>query len=300
MDKIKKLPAIIAGTLLALSSTILAVNGTVNAPSGLVLRGEPEKNGSIITTVEDKAQVEVIEESGEWYKVKYNGQEGYLFGQYVAVEEDVTPATPTEQPTENPTTNEGENTNTQTVNEIEMYMVPVLTASPIKVVPKETPLTVQRTITNWSYVTDGTDEGWVRTALINGTVITAPASEETPAPEQNEPTPATETKPEENPAEQPENKPEEKPTETPATTAPNDNSSEGEKTTTAKRGEITVKSANVRKTAATSSDIVTNLTLGTQFEINAETTEWYKIKYTAGNGTVYEGYIYKNLMKVVQ
>ncbi len=289
MDKIKKLPTIIAGTLLVLSSTILAVNGTVNAPSGLVLRGEPEKNGSIITTVTDKAQVEVIEQSGEWYKVKYNGQEGYLFGQYVSVEEEIPPVTSQE----NPATNEGEipNTQTGTTNEIEMYMVPVLTASPIKVVPKETPLTVQRTITNWSYVTDGTDEGWVRTALINGTVITEPASEETPAPE---------TKPEENPESQPGNKPEEKPTETPATITPTDNSSETEKPSTAKRGEITVKSANVRKTAATSSEIVTNLTLGTQFEINSETTEWYKIKYTAGNGTVYEGYIYKNLMKVVQ
>lgn len=277
MNKIKKLPVIIICTLLAFSSTILAVNGIVNAPSGLVLRGEPKKDGSIITTVADKTQVEVIEQSGEWYKVKYNGQEGYLFGQYVAVEEDTTIATPTEKPVENPTTDEVEKPNTQVTNEIEMYMVPVLTASPIKVIPKETQLTVQRTITNWSYVTDGTNEGWVRTALINGTVIENPVPEEPPVPEQNET----------------------KPTETPATT-PNDNDAETEKPSVAKKGEITVKSANVRKTATTSSEIVTNLTLGTQFEISSETTEWYKIKYTSGSGSVYEGYIYKNLMKVIQ
>lgn len=68
---------------LVFGSAVVAVTGTVNAPSGLVLRSEASKTGAPLATVPDKTEVEVVEESGEWYKVRMNGQEGYLFKEYV-------------------------------------------------------------------------------------------------------------------------------------------------------------------------------------------------------------------------
>lgn len=91
---------------LVFGSAVVAVTGTVNAPSGLVLRSEASKSGAPLATVPDKTEVEVVEESGEWYKVRMNGQEGYLFKEYVVnvpkIQEPEKPEVPDEtKPAEN-------------------------------------------------------------------------------------------------------------------------------------------------------------------------------------------------------
>lgn len=279
MKKIKKITMIVGTSIAMFSTTILAQAGIVNAPSGLVLRGEPEKGGSVITTVEDKANVEIIEKNGEWYKVKYNGQEGFLFAEYVNVEEDVTPPVnpepkPEETPTENPEENTNPNTptsligtNVQIKNDAKIYVMPLISSTPIGSFAVGTTVTIEKEITNWSYVTDGTQSGWIRTYLINGEQNV-----------QNPETPNT-NQGQENP-EQPEVN---TPTETPSV---------------ATKGKINVDYANVRKEASQDSEIVTTLAYETDFVINAETEEWYKITYTGPDGTVYEGYIARRLVLV--
>ena len=91
---------------LVFGPAVVAVTGTVNAPSGLVLRSEASKTGAPLATVPDKTEVEVVEESGEWYKVRMNGQEGYLFKEYVVnvpeIQEPEKPEVPDEtKPAEN-------------------------------------------------------------------------------------------------------------------------------------------------------------------------------------------------------
>lgn len=292
MKKAKKITMMIGTATIILSTTILAQTGTVNAPSGLVLRGEPEKGGSIITTVEDDTKVEIIEKSGDWYKVKYDGDEGYLFAEYVKVEETETPSTNLDPntTTENPATNETpntttekpiENTNTQVEvpevavgtstqikNEAKIYIMPLISSTPIGTIAVGTTITVEKTITNWSYVKDGTNEGWIRTYLINGEVKSV-----------NQVTP-----------EQPEQPTDTKKPDTP----PTNNTQE---TPIAKKGVVNVDFANVRKEASQTSEVVTTLARGADIEINAETEEWYKITYTGTDESVYEGYIAKRLVK---
>ena len=153
MEKIKKLPIIIIMIIVMLTTVTLAVSGTVNAPSGLVLREEPSRTSNPITTVPDDATVEVIEESGEWYKVTYNGQEGYLFAEYVeGVEEINTPSTETQENPDAENQNQ-ENTNTnnmQTQSEIKIYMMPLVTSTPIGTIAQGTSVTVIKEITNCS------------------------------------------------------------------------------------------------------------------------------------------------------
>ena len=83
--------------------------------------------------------------------------------------------------------------------------------------------------------------------------------------------------------------------ETPTTPEVKDNSGMGETAVDNQKGFVAVDYANIRKQASTSSEIVTTLTKDTSFTITAETEDWYKITYTGIDGTVYEGYIYKNL-----
>lgn len=74
MKNWKKISITAIGTLSILGTAVFATTGTINAPSGLVLRKEASTAGEPIATMPDKATVEVIEQSGEWYKVNYNSR----------------------------------------------------------------------------------------------------------------------------------------------------------------------------------------------------------------------------------
>lgn len=276
------------GTLAIFGTAVLATTGTVNAPSGLVLRQEASSSGEPITTLPDDATVEVIEENGDWYKVTYNSQEGYAYAKYIEVEEEIKPeTTQAVVAPENTTPEEGETTpvdgSTQAKNKLKVYNMPLITSTVINEIEVGAEVTIHKQITNWSYISVGNVEGWVRTyGIENETQV--PSAENPEEPKVEEPT----TTPE-NPTTEPE-------PETPTNAEPGDDTGTTEKPVDETKGFVAVDFANVRKQASTNSEIVTTLTKDTSFKISAETEEWYKITYTSPEGTVYEGYIYKNLV----
>lgn len=263
-----------------LGTSALGASGTVNAPSGLVLRNEASRSGEPLTTVPDKAEVEVLEDVGEWYKVRVNGQEGFLFKEYVTNVTEIQKPENTEVPEESKT---GENNDTKISGEVKVHIIPVMSSSVIGKIDSNMEFKVEKEITNWSYVTAGNIQGWVRTSKIKGETKKPTETEQPESPENTEPTtpePATPTVTE---------------PETPTATEPKDNTGNGESAVDNQKGFVAVDYANVRKQASTSSEIVTTLTRDTSFTITAETEDWYKITYTGLDETVYVGYIYKNL-----
>lgn len=293
MKNLMKISITTLGTLAILGTNALAVTGTVNAPSGLVLRQEASKTANPITTVPDKTEVNIIEKSGEWYKVTYDSHEGYLFAEYVNSTEDVekqTTDTSTEAGTQQSMTE-----NTQVTNKLKVYNMPLITSTIVNEIEPNAQITIIKQITNWSYVSTGEIHGWVRTyGLEGGTQTTTP---EIPS----EPEEPTSEKPEEPTNDKPDIGEPESPTEEPddqTTSSEPSNTAQTESPSTATKGFVAVNSATVRKEATTDSEVVTYLIEGTSFEIKAETEEWYKIKYTDINDTVYEGYIYKQLVTI--
>ena len=79
---------VIAGILagcFALSAAAAHVGvGTVQG-EGLRLRAEPNLQGSTLTYAHKGEHVIVLEKAGDWYKVSYNAQEGYMSGGFVEV-----------------------------------------------------------------------------------------------------------------------------------------------------------------------------------------------------------------------
>ena len=236
MRKIKTISLLILVITLVFGSAVVAVTGTVNAPSGLVLREEASKTGAPLATVPDKTELEILEECGEWYRVTYNGQTGYIFGEFVNKNEEtsVEPEVPApEIPAET------DPNAVQAKSKIRVYIIPTVTSTVINEVEPNAQIHIENEI-------------------------------KTPEPTIQEP-------------------------ETPTTNQPADNTNSGETAVESVRGFVIVEHANIRKEASTSSEIVTTLTKDTSFTITAETEEWYKISYTGLDGTVYVGYIYKNL-----
>lgn len=280
MGNFKKILSITLGGIILIGTTSLAATGIVNAPNGLILRGEASKSGEIIMTVSDKSEVEIIEEDGEWYKVKYNSHEGYLFAEYVETSDETEKEEPVSEETtkiEEPVEVQTEGTEeTEKIEEkeypktekvksnLEIYSIPSVTAKTIVAVEKDAEVTINYELNSWVNVTCGNVTGWARKYFLNNETIIQEIDADIAA---------TET-PEEPKAE------EEKESETPVTVIDN------------KKGYVDVStSANIREKASTDSAIINTLLRNTEVTIVAEEGDFYKIKYQD-----ITGYISKSLI----
>ena len=248
MDKMKITLILILNCLIIIGTTCFAAVGIVNAPSGLVLRKEASKEAESILTISDNTNVEILEKNGDWYKVKYNGSEGYLFAEYVEAKE--------EQKTENKkevnSKEETSNIKTQAVkNNALLYKMPSITSCVEKTIKKDEKVTINYELNDWYNVTYGKTSGWIRKFFVNNDISSSI----------------------ENSNEKTEQESEEK----------NENN---------KKAYVDVtNSANVRKDANTSSEIITTLLRNTEVTIISEKGDFYKIKYQD-----ITGYISKSLV----
>lgn len=265
MGKIEKISILTLGALTILGTSVYGTTGKIeNTSQGLVFRKEASKGSEPLGTLENGTTVEIIEEDGEWYKVKYKNKEGYLFAEYVTVEETVE--------TDSETTNNEETINDETqepvkedavttsekmttLNDVKVYIMPVITSSTTGTIKAGTKVTIEKQLNNWAYVTSGKKSGWIRTYNLTTNDV-----------EENEENSNTENEEEQNNEQQ-------------------------EKETSLSYGYINESSVNVRKEPSTSSKILTTLILNTGVNIVAETDEWYKVTYNE-----IEGYIAKRLI----
>lgn len=278
MNNFKKISTIALGGVILFGTISFAKSGTVNAPNGLILREEASKSGKVIMTVSDNSNVEILEEDGEWYKVKYNSHEGYLFAEYVEVKEEATEKVEetkesAEEQTEETKTEEVENKNSeekkypqkQSVKaNLKIYSIPSVTAKTIVTVKKGEEVTINYELNNWINITYGKNTGWARKYFINNENETVEKNTDNKETEVSE-----KTKAEEN-----------KTTETTVKVIDN------------KKGYVDVStSANIREKASTSSNIINTLLRNTEVTIIAEEGDFYKIKYND-----ITGYISKSLI----
>lgn len=220
-------------------SKVYATTGTVNA-DGVRVRKGPSTDDEIIETLNKSAEVEIIGESGDWYKIKYDVNttfEGYMHKNYIDVNnsetttETPTPTqTPTSTSTEVPATPENETPKINLLgekslsSEAKVYVLPVVTSSIKDTIKKNTKVTVIEVAGNYAYINYSNNNGWVKKSLLQ------------------EPT-----------------------TQTTSTT------------TTAKTAYVCVSEAIVRKSATTESKKIATLTYNDEVTIIGEEGNFYKI-----------------------
>lgn len=264
MKNLKRILSITLGGIILIGTASLAKSGTVNAPNGLVLRETASKSANPVMTVSDKEEVEIIEKDGEWYKVKYNSHEGFLFAEYVEENEE-TEENAEEQIKESNDIEENSQEIEQKQNiksDLKIYSIPSITAKTIAVVEKDAEITVNYELNNWVNVTYGNITGWARKYFVNNEDLAVEPDTENAEPENTE---------------KPEEKDQEETTQTVI-----DN----------KKGYIDVSSsANIREKASTNSNIINTLLRNTEVTIIAEEGEFYKITYQD-----ITGYISKSLI----
>ena len=276
MNNLKRILSItLGGVIIAGTTSLAGITGIVNSPNGLVLREEASKSANPVITVSDDSKVEIEKRDGEWYKVKYNSHEGYLFAEYVEIEEEEqneTIETETTVETEENVEEQIEETEEQQTeaapqkqnakSDVKIYTIPSVTAKIITTIEKDAEITVNYELNNWVNITYGNVTGWARKYFINNEPITVETEIQ-----------GTET-------EVVENEEVEQETETTVTVIDN------------KKGYVDVSSsANVREKASTDSTIINTLLRNTEVTIIAEEGDFYKIEYQD-----ITGYISKSLV----
>lgn len=77
MKKTLKILGIVLIVLLAAYNFSIAATGKVNE-NNIRMRKEPNTTSAIITNLYKNDEVEVLEKTGDWYKIKYEGKVGYM------------------------------------------------------------------------------------------------------------------------------------------------------------------------------------------------------------------------------
>ena len=171
--------------------------GVVNTETAR-MRAEANTTSNIVALVSQDEKVEILEKSGDWYKVKYKDNTGYIYAQYVDNKdnesEQSTNNTTAQNNTVSNTTvnNETENNNavenTQTsvevsttaetntadekiienntqilvVEDASLKLVPLINSTEIKSLKANTPVTVLDYANGWYFVNSEDAQGWVR------------------------------------------------------------------------------------------------------------------------------------------
>lgn len=250
MKSIKQIIKIVLMIILLLSllsvTSKATIQGKVKADN-IRLRSEANAESKILTLISINEQVEVIEKQGEWYKIEYKGDTGYIKTEFVDLEEDVLPEETKEQQPETVAPQEPTQTAEKTVaGEEKVYILPLLNSKVIETIEANTKLEVLQSVTGWSYIATEKLSGWIRSdKLVEKQVA----------------------KPQEEPKQEEEAKPEE----------PKELN---------QKAYISSNSVNLRKEPSKSAEVLDVLTINAEVTILTEEEGWYKIKVKNQTGYV--------------
>ena len=239
------------------------------------LRETADTNSKILELLSQNQEVTILEQEGEWYKVKAQGITGYLRQDVITLNgstQNTTEQTNTENTTsENPETtnnqenqtNETETPKTNTENQAQnkdektkkvaedtkLKIVPAINATETIQVKKDQEVVIIEKINGWVCIEVETVRGWIREDKLKS------AQEEQPTNNQEEP------KDQDQPAAQTAEK-------------------------VLKTLYVNTETVNLRQEANTTSEIVSKLKLNTTVEVYEELDGWYRVKVEGKAGYI--------------
>lgn len=219
LNKVKSILLIIFFMALVFAGKSFAVTGVITEIT-VNMRKDPSTDSKKIMYVTQDDIVEVLEKDGEWYKIKFKGKTGYVFGTYLKVDDSKLEDTNTKQEEEKVETTEKEtNTKTEeipkkeeTKNETQdmtidvpadlqikektdIILIPNITSSVIYTAKKMVSIKVIEQLNEWSYISIDNVAGWVRTdKIVEKNAVSADKKEESTEKKEEEKTSNSEIK----------------------------------------------------------------------------------------------------------
>lgn len=268
MKKIKILLIIVV--LFIVSSTIvLAKSGTTTTDS-VNLRNKPSTSSDVIKSLSKNESLEILEESGDFYKVLYKGRVGYVSKKFVSVAGEsastntiettnITSSTNITTSTTNVTTTTEATTtvaNSDNSNlaigsyklsaDSDVYVLPVLYALKNGSLKKGDTVNIITVTANWVYISNNNISGWVFKTSIDGVD-------------------------------------KEKTTTTTSTTEAT--------TTTENVVTVNTDAVNIREKPSTSSDILGSVGKGRKLEVISKSGDWTQVQFNKVKGYVLSKFV---------
>ena len=286
LNKVKFILLIVFVMTLIFATKSFAVTGVITEIT-VNLRKEPSTDSKKIMYVTQDDVVEVLEKVGDWYKIKFEGKTGYVFGTYLKVDDsklkdtsetvdkEVVKEDNKEQVVNKNNEEEAENkedktekeetitvnTNLIIKNKTQVRIIPNISSSVIYTSKKDIKINIIEQLKDWTYISVDNVTGWVRTDKIV---------------EENEVLPDKEDKSE--------NKKEEVKNEVKEETKKEEKQEEIKETKTAY---IKYDKVNLRKKASTSSTVLAKLKLNDKVTVLEEVdSKWSKVKVDGITGYI--------------
>ena len=180
MNLLKKIiyVLIISLILIFVNITIAKAKTVEITTETLNLRKEATTESDIVALISIGDECEVLEEKGDWYKVKYKDYTGYISKEYTKViegEEETTSTKEENKIEENNATDDNKNdTSTTTQNNTitskegitnkksEVKIVPLIYSSNIANLDKDKKVTIISEVNDWIYIQTEIISGWIR------------------------------------------------------------------------------------------------------------------------------------------
>lgn len=281
------------------SNLVFAATGKVTTQATRI-RKEANTSSTIITVIYENDEVEILEESGEWYKIKYKDYTGYVKKEFIKLNDEssknssnTTNSSVTNSQVSNSIENTSiDNTSSEAIPDTqisadtivlnsETYARLLPNFSSNNIVKFEASKQVEKIneLNNWVQVTDGTNTGWILKNKLQEKhdIPTQTEVKENQNTTANLNSTNTVTNSVEN---------------TTTNTTKNVNN-----TTTSsinKTAKITVETAKVREEASTTSNVLGFLDYGDEVTLLEQNGDWYKINFE--NKT---GYIKNTLFEII-
>ena len=305
----KNIKSIILMTIICLSS-VFFINISLASTTAKIsvetarLREQPNTSSKILELASQGEEVEVIENNGEWCKVKYNKITGYLKTELLEIkngstkqenvaesenntiqdnvveEDNISEAENqvTEETTATPVKEQSQLGKYKTVDKVTLKIIPLINSLDVKDIEKDVQLEVTEILNNWAYVsiTDGTN-AWVRIEKLEKI-------------EENN----TDTNKNVNTSTETESKTETT-TEVKQETSDNNESKNTTTNNTTKTMYINSQTVNLRESANTTSKIITQLSINTEVKVISIENGW---SYVEVNGK--KGYISEDLLSTAK
>lgn len=250
--------ALVLGIMFFINISLAADTAKVSVETAN-LRETADTNSKILEQLSLNEEVEILEKSGDWYKVEARNITGYLRQDVISIEEQAQQETQTEENTQETAVVQEEPVATVENNEQEekqivvedtkLKIVPTINATDIVEVKKDQEVTIIETMNDWVCVQTQTTKGWIRKEKLQ-----------------------TVTEKEEQVQEQPEE------------------TAQVEQTVL-KTAYVKESVVNVRKEANTQAEVVIKLSLNTAVDVYEEKDGWSKVKVSGQ-----EGYISSDLL----
>lgn len=291
MSKKIKILSLILFFIIIINTKVLATTQGVITGDTVKLRSGAGLDYKLVTLLSVNDKVEVLEKSGDWYKVTYKEKTGYVFKDYIKVDGEVQEEgkTTEETTTENTVSDNNEqNQKQESVDEpqqteqvtnnnfqlpaikqistetAKMYILPLVNSSVLMVIQKDTKVTATEIVGEWVYISSDSISGWIRKDNLKdyseGTVHNA-----TVEPEKEEEKQKNE---EQEPKQQPE--------------------TEQSKT---KIGYVNVDTVHLRKEANITSEILDDCVKNQEVTIISESNNWCKVTANGKDGYIAKKYL---------